>query len=263
MSMNEANNYKQLLELAVLDAHGLLEPIETDLFNRSFHDAPASIQDEIIEMQRAFAEDDWLLPTDSPHKHLKQKVLKAVSNAADNEARRLAPLALIGARAAQNPQTKVKPAFYWRIAALILFGVATLFGILAVDANHRATRIAQIAMDMDAETTIIDSVGSDFKTFLNNPYCNITWLSKENSRQNGRIRISINERFGNGYIVGLDLLPGEEIIIQGKTLKGKIIELARITSGRAITGQAFEIDKALIPGITIVAFDAKTGVRWV
>ena len=54
---NEIHNYKQLIELAVLDAHGLLEPIEADLFNRSFHDAPASVQDEIIQIQRDFALD--------------------------------------------------------------------------------------------------------------------------------------------------------------------------------------------------------------
>ena len=63
---NEIHNYKQLIELAVLDAHGLLEPIESDLFDRSFHDAPASIQDEIIQMQRDFALDESLLPSDTP-----------------------------------------------------------------------------------------------------------------------------------------------------------------------------------------------------
>ena len=58
----ESHNYNQLLELAVLDAHGLLEPIEADLFNRSFHDAPASVQDEIVQLQRDFACDETLLP---------------------------------------------------------------------------------------------------------------------------------------------------------------------------------------------------------
>ena len=92
------NNYNQLLELAVLDSHGLLEPIEAELFTKSFHNAPASIQDEIIKLQRELAEDDSLLPLGTPAPALKQKVLQAVTDAADQEARRLAPLALIGAR---------------------------------------------------------------------------------------------------------------------------------------------------------------------
>ena len=81
----EQYNYKQLIELAVLDAHGLLEPIESDLFNRSFHDAPVAIQDEIIQMQRDIALDESLLPNETPRASLKKDVLHVVAEAADQE----------------------------------------------------------------------------------------------------------------------------------------------------------------------------------
>ena len=96
---NEIHNYKQLLELAVLEAHGLLEQIEVDLFTRSFHDAPASIQEEIVRIQEKFALDDSLLPAENPPAELRKKILQSVAETADKEAQRLAPLALIGARA--------------------------------------------------------------------------------------------------------------------------------------------------------------------
>ena len=261
---NNTHNYKQLIELAVLDAHGLLEPIESDLFNRSFHDAPASVQDEIIQMQREFAIDESLLPVDTPPASLKQQVLQAVAQTADKEAQRLAPLALIGARAsAAQGQLGRKPTYFWRTAAMILFGVAVVLGIMTVDANRRATKITHVAMNLDATSTITDAIGSEFKSFIDNPYCTITRLERELGNQDGYIRVATNERFGNGYVFCLDLEDGEEIVIQGTTSTGEVIELTRITADGPISGRAFELDKSLVQGLVIAAVNAKTGERWI
>ena len=261
---NEVQNYKQLIELAVLDAYGLLDPIESDVFTRAFHDAPASIQDEIIQMQRDFAIDDSLLPTDAPNPALKKQVLQAVAEAADQEARRLAPLALIGARAsAMRGKLGTTKHTYWRTAALILFGIAIVLGIMAVESNQRATRVAQVAMNLDATSTITDVVGAEFKSFLNNPYCHVTRLERENGDNDGYLRVAINEQYGGGYVIGLDLLDGEEIIIQGTTANGEVIELAHIIGDGPIVGHSFDIAKKLVHGLTIVAVDAKTGNRWI
>ena len=259
------NNYNQLLELAVLDSHGLLEPIEAELFTKSFHNAPASIQDEIIKLQRELAEDDSLLPLVTPAPALKQKVLQAVTDAADQEARRLAPLALIGARAsvAQGGGNNTSPSYFWRIAALVLFGISVVLGIIAVDTQRRIDNITQMAMNLDTAITITDVVGSKFKAFVDNPYCHVTRLERENGNPDGYLRIATNELFGGGYVIGIDLEQGEEIIIQGTTASGDVIELARITADSAISGRAFEIDKALVPGLTLTAINATTGQRWV
>lgn len=267
---NEIHNYKQLIELAVLDAHGLLEPIESDLFDRSFHDAPASIQDEIIQMQRAFALDESLLPSDKPPASLKKRVLRSVSEAADKEARRLAPLALIGARASaiRGKLGTPKQTYFWRIAALILFGVAVVLGIMAVESNQRANRNAKVAMNIDAASTIKDLIRTDidepqFEEFIGNPYCHVTRLEREHGNTDGYLRIAVNERFGRGHVLAIDLLDGEEIIIQGTTEDGEVLELARISADGPIVGRWFEIDKNQVPGLTITAVDAKTGNRWI
>ncbi len=267
---NEIHNYKQLIELAVLDAHGLLEPIESDLFDRSFHDAPASVQDEIIQMQRAFALDESLLPSDTPPASLKKQVLRSVSEAADREARRLAPLALIGARASamRGKLSTTKQTYFWRTVALVLFGVAVVLGIMAVESNQKANRNAQIAMNIDATSTIKGFIHTNadepkFEQFLDNPYCHVTRLEREHGDNDGYLRISVNERFGRGYVLGLDLKDGEEIIIQGTTKDGEVLELARIFADGPIVGRSFEIAKNLVPGLTITAVDAKTGNRWI
>ena len=42
-----------------------------------------------------------------------------------------------------------KQTYFWRTAALILFGVAVVLGIMAVESNQRANRNAQIAMNIE------------------------------------------------------------------------------------------------------------------
>lgn len=262
---NETHNYKQLLELAVLDAHGLLEPIESDLFNRSFHDAPASIQDEIKQMQEEFALDETLLPVEMPPPALRQKVLSAVSETADIEAQRLSPLALIGARAsvAQGRLGSSKPLLFWRTAAMVLFGVAVIFAILTLDAHQRTDRITQIALNARTTESLAEMGGVEFKKFIGNPYCQITRLERENGHHSGYLRVAINERFGDGYVLGLDLEDGEEIIIQGTTSDGEVIELARLIAEGPVVGKGFKINPAMVRGLSIAAVDAKTGDRWI
>ena len=141
--MNDSpHNYSELLELAVLDAHGLLDPIESELFNRSFHNASASVQDEIIRLQHRLATDESLLPSDLPHASLKGKVIDAVAKAADTEAKRLAPLALIGARvgAARGNINTTGSIVMWRATAMILFGATVVLAILTFDSQRTATQ---------------------------------------------------------------------------------------------------------------------------
>ncbi len=54
---------EELIELAALDALGLLDEYESALFTRSFHHAPAAVQKEIKDLQAAVTADPSLLPT--------------------------------------------------------------------------------------------------------------------------------------------------------------------------------------------------------
>ena len=106
-------------------------------------------------------------------------------------------------------------------------------------------------------------VGSEFIKYVGNPYCQVFRLEREDGSETGYLRVAMNERFGNGYVIGIDLEANEEIIIQGTTSAGKVIELARITADSPIVGREFVINPALVSGMTITAVDANTGKRWV
>lgn len=259
------NNYNQLIEFAVLDAHGLLEAIEVDLFNRSFHDAPAAIQDEIISLQEALALDDSLLPDVKVPESLKQKVIARVSKVADKEASRLAPLALIGARAgaSRNQDARYQPSQVWRMVAMVLLGVAVVLAVLAVDAQRRASNMATIALNAETNESLAELAGPGFTSFVGNPYCHVFRLEREEGRSEGYIRVAIHELTGEGYVIGIDLHESEEIIILGTTPDGNVIELARLIGDSPVIGREFKISPTIGRTITISAVDANTGARWI
>lgn len=259
------NNYNQLVELAVLDAHGLLDPLEVDLFNRAFHHAPVTIQDEIIQMQEAFAIDISLLPNVEAPDTLKQQVIEYVSKAADREANRLAPLALIGARAGASRKTAdgFRRTHFWRTAAMVLFGIGVILSVLTIDAQRRATNIATIALNTETNDSLANFAGPGFTSFVGNPYCQVIRLEREEGRAEGYIRVAIHELTGEGFVVGIDLHEGEEIIVQGTTSEGEVIELARLTGDSSIMGRKFDIDPLIGRTLVISAVNRKTGARWI
>ena len=259
------NNYNQLIELAVLDAHGVLEPLEVDLFNRAFHEAPAAIQDEIIQMQEAFAIDASLLPDIELPNSLKQKVIQRVNTVADKEASKLAPLALIGARLGRSRDRadSMPSSQLWRLVAMVLLGVAVVLAVLAIDAQRRASNMATIALNAETNESLAELAGPGFTNFVGNPYCKIVRLERESGRSEGYIRVAIHELTGEGYVMGLDLHDGEEIIIQGTTPTGEVIEIARLTAESPVVGREFKLDPAVGRNLSVSAVDATTGVRWI
>ncbi|MDP6542138.1 MAG: hypothetical protein QGF07_05055 [Phycisphaerales bacterium] len=260
----DQTDIKRLLELAVLDAYGLLEPMESDLFNRAFHDAPATLQDEIRLLQEDISIDDSLLPNESPDATLRRRVLDAVAKAADEEANRLAPLALIGARAgATRHKQNLMETSSWRAVAMVLFGISVVLAAFSIKATDRANNITKYALNVDAEHTLADLVGSEFGEFINNPSCPAQGLERVDGNTTGYIRVAINERTGAGYILAIDLEDDEELIIQGTTPDGKIIELARISSSNTpVVAQKFSVEIALAGSLSYRAVDNSGKVVW-
>ncbi len=87
---------EELIELAPLDAFGLLDDYEAALFNRSFHHAPAAVQAEIRAIQAELAENTAFLSAEDPRALLRQKVLLRISEEVEETAEQLKPLAQIG-----------------------------------------------------------------------------------------------------------------------------------------------------------------------
>ncbi len=156
MTFVEPMTPRELLELASLDAVGLLDTVEEAVFTRSFHDAPATVQDEVLRRQAEIANDLSLLPGDEPDPNLRERVLKAVAAAVERDEATLAPLARIGRRkSAAERETGSRIGHtgsgqFWRAASFVLAGVSLIMVyFLAVGAqSSRELYLAAINDDI-------------------------------------------------------------------------------------------------------------------
>ena len=131
MTSVEPMTPRQLLELASLDALGLLDDVESAVYTRSFHDAPATVQDEVLRLQGEIANEHLLLPGEEPDPELRERVLKAVADAIARDDS-LAPLARIGKprrSAERDSDGRVNlggSGQFWRAASFALAGVSLI-----------------------------------------------------------------------------------------------------------------------------------------
>lgn len=152
----------ELIELAALDAFGLLDEYEAALYTRSFHHAPATVQDEILEVQAKIVADPEMLPVDLPPDDLRQKVLDRVAVAVDAESPDFAPLATIGrSRSLRSGGSSVDSPVrhravvsrqFWRAAVFVLAASLVVVGYYSVETISQAQRISLLALyDLNSE----------------------------------------------------------------------------------------------------------------
>lgn len=102
--MNDLNSIPrdELLELALVDALGLLDEVESARFERGFLAAPPGVQAEIRALQDRVAADRLLLSDDQPPASLRLRTLARVAAAIETQAGAIAPIAVIGPSRAQR-----------------------------------------------------------------------------------------------------------------------------------------------------------------
>lgn len=95
MTNSEYFNRDQLLEHALLDAHGLLDEVDTARFSRGFQQATPQLQAEIVRIQEIAATIPEFQTSESPVPSLRLRTIARVMHAAE-EAARPATIARIG-----------------------------------------------------------------------------------------------------------------------------------------------------------------------
>lgn len=117
---------QELLELAALDALGLLDEAERDAFDRAFRAAPPALQAQIRREQTRIAGDDSLLPKVEAPMGLRARVMAAWREAVEAVSERSVSRRLVGALTLL-PSRGVSP--LWRAGAI---GCAAASIVLAV-----------------------------------------------------------------------------------------------------------------------------------
>ena len=264
MKTNSEMTMTELVELATLDAFGLLPPADAVKFERAFMAAPADVQAELRTLQSDFAEDEQLLPNEEADPLLKDRVLAAVSHTIEVESDRLAPLATIGQTQQQELLTSepgnkasdtathtaanmraLTSVWTWRMAALILLGITISLAIFGSDAYRQSKLLANAYIGKITIDDIEQRVGPQFTAFVANPNCQMHYLVSEDGT--GMLRVAINENTGEAFILGMDLEPtiGNGELRLGDR-DGTTHSLAMVNSEEPVTGQFIEsIDMSL------------------
>ncbi|MDG1899747.1 MAG: hypothetical protein P8I74_07770 [Phycisphaerales bacterium] len=215
MTSRTHTTMNELVELATLDAFGLLPAADAVKFEQAFMTASSEVQAEIRSIQADLATDTTLLNGEEPSASLRQRVLDAVALNIESEAERLAPLATIGDKdhhirsnqMASSPEHRTSGLFAsvwtWRMAALVMFGVVVTLAVFNATSNREATMLASTYTTLNTLDELEDQFGPQFTEFVNNPNCRQYYLGAVDGT--GMIRVAVNERTGNAFVLGLDL----------------------------------------------------------
>lgn len=191
MTSSEPMSREDLVELATLDAYGLLDQYEAALFTRSFHHAPAAVQDEILRLQAEVAAEPVLVPDESPPAELRERTLRAVSKAIELEHSRLAPIASIGhhrggtssgassdlalvrrdAAGARKRRVAAVPTStnLWRAAAFVLCGAVIVLAYFQTERERQNERIWEMMLSELTQAQVVEEIGPDFAYFVSHP----------------------------------------------------------------------------------------------
>ncbi len=225
MTSVEPLTREELLELASLDAFGLLDDFEAKLFTRSFHVAPATVQDEVLRMQAEVAGDLRLLPGEMPDPALRERVLKAVAAAIARGDEKLAPLARIGRRRRHDDNSEDRfglnrSGLFWRAASFVMAGASLIMAYFLAIGYQSSTELARAAIYADAKKLEV-LLKPPNKTFLLDDSVKVN-LNSVDETVTCEGALYLNERTRQVLIV-VDDLPrteGREYVLQVQRKSG-------------------------------------------
>lgn len=238
-TMTRKMTRKELLELAGLDALGLLDEYEAAAYTRSYEDAPATVQDEIRRLQADVVTDERLLPSDEPDQLLRQRVLEFVSEAMDREA---APLATIGRPrpVVAESNGRIQSGQFWRAASFVLAGAGLALAYLFTDAYQSSNELTKAALyDDTAKLEVL--LEPSAKDFLLDDSRKIVMRAVPRT-ETYRASLLVNEEAGKVLVV-MDELPlteGNGYILQVVLQNGDLEQLGAFRSMGRFGGQRIE-----------------------
>jgi hypothetical protein len=241
---------RELLELASLDSLGLLDDVESAIYTRSFLNAPATVQDEVVRLQAEVCGDLVLLPTEEPDSTLRERVMKAVADAVARDEARLAPLARIGRRrgaAGSQARSLLGSGMLWRAACFALTGISLVLAWFLAMGYQGSNDLAKIALSNDAAALEV-LLGSTAKTFLLDGSTKVV-LNPVDDGTACRASAFVNESAGAVFIL-FDDLPSTEgdYVVQIVLKEGGTQQLQAFPRQLGFGGLRLDLPAALIAG---------------
>ncbi|MHC4947465.1 MAG: hypothetical protein ACYTG1_04295 [Planctomycetota bacterium] len=236
-------NREELIELAALDALGLLEEFESQQYNRSFHHAPAAVQAEVRQIQADFASDECFLPELEPPEELRRRVLEAVSKAIEGEQVHLAPIARIGRpRTGGATAGRLGPSGqFWRAAAFVLAAgtIVCLYFLSQIYGNSQ--EITRIVLAGQTDARLQELLGPGFEEIANHPKTVAANLLPVDGDFDGMARVYLNEKTDQLFLLTMHLPDTGQYTLQTRTEDGAVRQIASLEGG-GVLGTGLRLD---------------------
>jgi len=271
MTTPEPMRRDELLEMASLDALGMLEADEAAYFSRSFLEAPRMVQDEIRALQASIASDLQLVSDEEPPAFLRNKVIGAVLEEIDETNKGLAPIASIGSmrnmrtanvgaednsqsthqfavvqehlqveRRAIRVRSMNRSLMAWRAATVgLAASLLATFIWVSVIANE-ALKVTQLAQSTQTQKELEQHLGSTWTQFISAP-CKIRILKPQNAGENISGTLWVNPKSGESFLVAHELQSNSDYTVRLKASNGTVITLGKVTGSGKVTGAKFAI----------------------
>lgn len=223
----------ELLELAPLDALGLLDEYDAALFTRSFHHASAAVQDEIRELQATIATDERLLADADLPASLRPRVLAAVAEKAAEASEDLAPLAVIGARRTRGvpegarPRHSTAPA--WRAASFALAACLLVGFFFGLQLWERNQQLMDLALGLGTQEQFSDLAGRSWQDFAADPAVQRIALEPTDAADaDAHAIVYVDEESDTAFVLTIGLPQGKPLTVVATDADGTRHELRSV-----------------------------------
>jgi len=198
---NHAFSNRDLMELAQLDALGLLDDGERHSFEQAFRNAPASIQQLVRDSQARAVQIDALLPSVQPPASLRQRVLAAVAAAVRSESRRPEVAGRLTPEIARS--TSVAP--FWRAAAIGSMAAALLFGVVTLKLYSDFQNVNSTVQANAVADKFLKDFGVKFEHMLTSDKTEFVQFSPASAEARGSALLMVDGENETGQFFARDL----------------------------------------------------------
>lgn len=224
----------ELMENALLDVLGLLEPHEHRAFERAFAAAPPAVQAQVRREQTRLSRMDFLLPDVDPPTELRAMVLDAVRRAMLEDALR--------SEGMPAPMASRSVSRLWRTTSLAF---ATAAVVLALTTIHLRGMFDQLNTDMQERTTVNAPLSPAMKDIVVNPsYAKVSFTlapgAPADLRAQAALHYSRSDGEGFVYCQGLPADPSRQFQVVQIDEAGKPIAVPPLVSRVPNTGSDVE-----------------------
>jgi hypothetical protein len=253
---------RELLEMAHLDALGMLDEQERDAFERAFRAAPDNVQRQVLREQTRLTADDRLLPDVLPEPGLRGRVLLAVREAMRAVAEKETPADVLARLAPAGLSLRRNVSPLWR-AACIGFATATVV-LMAAGFSLQGEWVRARAAEQDAAFAywINDKLGAQYADLMTSPNAQRLAFVPAQGVTQGKAAIYFDAESRTAFLMCNDIpVHAGEYRLALIGPDGQINEVATFAYTGGVMARHMEpvvLDQLASPGVSLAILQPRT-----